>query len=77
MGVVACSAVSSGIRAYCLSVYFRQERKEVKGTLIHIKWYQSRKFICIFQVKEDRVAEDSVKYLFAGRQRSRRQSGGL
>jgi len=44
--------------------------KRNRSTLIHIKWYQS-KILFVYcrqkRKKEDRVAEDSVKDLFAGR----------
>jgi hypothetical protein len=41
----------------CLYILGRKRQEEVKSTMIHIKWYQSMKFIYILQVKEDRALE--------------------
>jgi hypothetical protein len=36
------------------------EDKCVKSTLIHTKWYQSRDFTCIFQVKREGKGRQSA-----------------
>jgi hypothetical protein len=49
---------------YCLYISGKKRQEEVRSTLIHVKWYHNRKFICIIQVKEDRVVEESVRIVY-------------
>jgi RNA binding exosome subunit len=51
-----------------LYILGRKRQEEVKSTLIHIKWYESKKSVCIFQAEGEDRALETLKRLFAGRQ---------